>query len=303
MEYLYTILMLMALSVILAASFNFVIGYGGLISIAHPVFYAIGAYVSALLARDAGVPVALAIPLGAVAALLASLLVAVPALRISGDYLLIASIGFQLGVLEAIKNMTWTGGAGGLTDIPALFGRSTGHAVYVALAIVLATGSVLLLRGITRSAYGRAMSALRDDELAFAALGRNAMMIKLGVFALGAGLAGLAGGLYAHYFRFLAPDQFDILQSAALLTIVVVGGMRTVWGPVVGAVVLQALPQAITFLDLPPSVLGPLQGILFTGLVLVFMFVRPAGLIAAGDLWRGAAVPDATAGGDGAGRA
>ncbi len=303
MEYLYTILMLMALSVILAASFNFVIGYGGLISIAHPVFYAIGAYVSALLARDAGVPVALAIPLGAVAALLASLLIAVPALRISGDYLLIASIGFQLGVLEAIKNMTWTGGAGGLTDIPALFGRSTGHAVYVALAIVLATGSVLLLRGITRSAYGRAMSALRDDELAFAALGRNAMMIKLGVFALGAGLAGLAGGLYAHYFRFLAPDQFDILQSAALLTIVVVGGMRTVWGPVVGAVVLQALPQAITFLDLPPSVLGPLQGILFTGLVLVFMFVRPAGLIAAGDLWRGAAVPDATAGGDGAGRA
>ncbi len=303
MEYLYTILMLMALSVILAASFNFVIGYGGLISIAHPVFYAIGAYVSALLARDAGVPVALAIPLGAVAALLASLLVAVPALRISGDYLLIASIGFQLGVLEAIKNMTWTGGAGGLTDIPALFGRSTGHAVYVALAIVLAAGSVLLLRGITRSAYGRAMSALRDDELAFAALGRNAMMIKLGVFALGAGLAGLAGGLYAHYFRFLAPDQFDILQSAALLTIVVVGGMRTVWGPVVGAVVLQALPQAITFLDLPPSVLGPLQGILFTGLVLVFMFVRPAGLIAAGDLWRGAAVPDATAGGDGAGRA
>ncbi len=303
MEYLYTILMLMALSVILAASFNFVIGYGGLISIAHPVFYAIGAYVSALLARDAGVPVALAIPLGAVAALLASLLVAVPALRISGDYLLIASIGFQLGVLEAIKNMTWTGGAGGLTDIPALFGRSTGHAVYVALAIVLATGSVLLLRGITRSAYGRAMSALRDDELAFAALGRNAMMIKLGVFALGAGLAGLAGGLYAHYFRFLAPDQFDILQSAALLTIVVVGGMRTVWGPVVGAIVLQALPQAITFLDLPPSVLGPLQGILFTGLVLVFMFVRPAGLIAAGDLWRGAAVPDATAGGDGAGRA
>ena len=89
--------MLMALSVMLAASFNLVIGYGGLISIAHPVFYAIGAYASALLARDAGLPVPLAIPAGAVAALLASVLVALPALRISGDYLLIASIGFQLG--------------------------------------------------------------------------------------------------------------------------------------------------------------------------------------------------------------
>ncbi|HET9018317.1 MAG TPA: branched-chain amino acid ABC transporter permease [Acetobacteraceae bacterium] len=302
MEYAYTILMLMALSVILASSFNFVIGYGGLISIAHPVFYAIGAYASALLARDAGWPVLLAIPAGAGTALVASVLVALPALRVSGDYLLIASIGFQLGVLEAIKNVTWTGGAGGLTNIPALLGRGTGHAVYVALAVLVAAGTVLLLRWITRSPYGRAMSALRDDETAFAALGRNAMLMKLGVFALGAGLAGVAGGLYAHYFRFLAPDQFDILQSAALLTMVVVGGMRSVWGPVVGAVVLQVLPQAITFLNLPPSVLGPLQGLLFTGLVLVFMFVRPAGLIAAGDLWRGGSFA-ASAGDDRVGRA
>lgn len=302
MEYAYTILMLMALSVILASSFNFVIGYGGLISIAHPVFYAIGAYASALLARDAGWPVLLAIPAGAGTALVASVLVALPALRVSGDYLLIASIGFQLGVLEAIKNVTWTGGAGGLTNIPALLGRGTGHAVYVALAVLVAAGTVLLLRWITRSPYGRAMSALRDDETAFAALGRNAMLMKLGVFALGAGLAGVAGGLYAHYFRFLAPDQFDILQSAALLTMVVVGGLRSVWGPVVGAVVLQVLPQAITFLNLPPSVLGPLQGLLFTGLVLVFMFVRPAGLIAAGDLWRGGSFA-ASAGDDRVGRA
>jgi branched-chain amino acid transport system permease protein len=301
MEYAYTILMLMALSVVLASSFNFVIGYGGLISIAHPVFYAIGAYASALLARDAGWPVLLAIPAGAGTALVASVLVALPALRVSGDYLLIASIGFQLGVLEAIKNVTWTGGAGGLTNIPALLGRGTGHAVYVALAVLVAAGTVLLLRWITRSPYGRAMSALRDDETAFAALGRNAMLMKLGVFALGSGLAGVAGGLYAHYFRFLAPDQFDILQSAALLTMVVVGGMRSVWGPVVGAVVLQVLPQAITFLNLPPSVLGSLQGLLFTGLVLVFMFVRPAGLIAAGDLWRGGSFA-ASAGDDRVGR-
>jgi branched-chain amino acid transport system permease protein len=287
MEYFYTVAVLMALYVILAASFNFIIGYGGLISIAHPVFYAIGAYSSALLARDAGLPILLTIPAGALIALVASVLVAVPSVRISGDYLLIASIGFQLGILEAIKNVGWTGGAGGLTNIPGLLRPGQSHGIYVAVVVAAAVLSVLLLRWITHSSYGRAMSAMRDDEPAFAALGRNAVAMKVAIFALGSGLAGLAGGLYAHYFRFLAPGQFDILQSAVLLTMVVVGGMRSTWGPILGALVLEALPQAITFLNLPPSVLGPLQGILFTGLVLIFMFVRPQGLIAAGDVWRG----------------
>jgi len=146
---------------------------------------------------------------------------------------------------------------------------------------------VLLLRWIAHGPYGRAMSAMRDDELAFAALGRNAMAMKIVIFALGSGLAGLAGGIYVHYFRFIAPGQFDILQSSALLTMVVVGGLRSTWGPIVGAIALEALPQAITFVNLPPSVLGPLQGILFTSLVLIFMFVRPQGLIAASERWRG----------------
>lgn len=287
MEYVYTVAMLMALFVILASSFNFVIGYGGLISIAHPVFYAIGAYGSALLSRDAGWPVPLAMLGGGGLALLASVLVALSSLRVSGDYLLIASIGFQLGLLEAIKNVEWTGGPGGLTNIPSFLAGFGGHAAYVALTVALACATVLLLRWIATGPFGRAMSAMQDDELAYAALGRNVMLMKVAVFALGSGIAGLAGALYAHYFRFLAPAQFDILQSAALLTMVVVGGMRTPWGPVVGAVVLEALPQAITFLNLPPALLGPLQGLLFTGLVLVFMFARPQGLIAAGAHWRG----------------
>lgn len=128
---------------------------------------------------------------------------------------------------------------------------------------------------------------MRDDELAFAALGRNAMTMKIVIVALGSSLAGLAGGIYVHYFRFIAPGQFDILQSSALVTMVVVGGLRSTWGPVVGAIILEALPQAITFVNLPPSMLGPLQGILFTSLVLIFMFVRPQGLIAASDCWHG----------------
>jgi branched-chain amino acid transport system permease protein len=130
--------------------------------------------------------------------------------------------------------------------------------------------------------YGRAITAMRDEELAFSALGRNAMSIKVVVFAIGCGIAGMAGGLYAFYFQYISPEQYEILQSAAILTMVVLGGMSTTWGPVVGAVLLIALPQLITFLNLPPNVMAPLQGIIFTSLVLLFLFWRPAGLV--GDL-------------------
>jgi branched-chain amino acid transport system permease protein len=212
-------------------------------------------------------------------------MVALPSLRVSGDYLLIASIGFQLGLIEVFKNASWTGGAGGFTNIPAALSASVPREVYVAIVVVVAALAALLVRAIAHGPYGRAMAAMRDDEVAFSALGRNAVAMKVGTFALGSALAGFAGALYAHYFRFVAPEQFDILQSSVVLTMVVVGGIRSTWGPVVGAVLLQALPQAITFLNLPPAVLGPLQGLLFTGLVLVFMFVRPQGLVSAGEVW------------------
>jgi branched-chain amino acid transport system permease protein len=287
MEYLYGIIIIVGLYVILATSFNLIIGYGGLVSIAHPVFFALGAYASALLSRDLGVPVLLAMFAGMSVAVVASVAMALPSLRVSGDYLLIASIGFQLGVLELIKNLRFTGGPGGLTNIPPFLIRDFGRESYVILVLAVTIAVVLLVRWIARSDYGRAMAAMRDDEQAFASIGRDAMWMKIVIFGLGSGIAGLAGALYAHYYRFITPEQFEILQSAAILTMVVVGGLRTTWGPVVGALLLQALPQALTFLHLPPSVLGPIQGLLFTGLVLVFMFVRPQGLVPAEDVWRG----------------
>lgn len=287
MDYVYAMAILIGLFVILAVSFDLIIGHCGLISIAHPAFYAIGAYVSAYLARDIGWPVPVAMIAGALAALAASILVALPSLRVSGDYLLIASIGFQLGLIELGKHVHAIGGAGGMTNIPGFLVADHGRGAYAALVIAVTAMTVVFVRWLTRGPYGRMMAAMRDDELAFSMLGRNAIWLKVAVFAIGSGVAGLAGGLYAHYFRFIEPDQFGLLQSSAILTMVVVGGMRTTWGPVLGAVALQILPQAITFLGLPPAVLGPLQGLLFSGLVLIFMFARPQGLIAAPDLWRG----------------
>jgi branched-chain amino acid transport system permease protein len=138
---------------------------------------------------------------------------------------------------------------------------------------------VWLVHRITSGDYGRAIQAMRDDEEAFTSLGRNAMAIKITIFAVGSGLAGLAGALYAHYFEFLTPEQFGITQSALILTMVVVGGMGTTAGPVIGALLLVALPQAITFLNMPPSIMAPLQGMIYTGLVLLFLYLRPAGLL------------------------
>ena len=279
MEYIYSILILIGIYTIMASSFNLIIGFGGLISIAHPIFFALAAYASALANMHFGLPIPLAIVVGALFAAVMSVVLSLPSLRVSGDYLLIASIGFQLGFVEVIKNVDFAGGAGGLTNIASIYSGPYRSPAFVATVLVIAVLVVAFVHWLTRGEYGRAIQAMRDDEECFSSLGRNAMAIKLTIFAIGSGLAGLAGALYAHYFQFLTPEQFGIIQSALILTMVVVGGMGTTAGPVVGALLLTALPQAITFLNLPPSVMAPLQGMLYTGLVVLFLFVRPAGLV------------------------
>jgi branched-chain amino acid transport system permease protein len=279
MEYLATIFVLIAIYVTLSASYDLVIGHGGLSSVAHPIFFAIGAYTAGLLAIHSTMPAVLNVLLGGVAAMVASILLAASALRVSGDYLLIASLGFQLGLLQLIKNLDFTGGPGGLSAIPGTITGAARTPFFLAVTAVMAIGTVLLIRAIVKGPYGRAITAMRDEELAFTALGRDATSMKVVIFAIGCGIAGVAGGVYAYYFQYLSPDQFEVLQSAAILTMVVLGGMGTTWGPVIGAVLLQAIPQAITFLNLPPSVMAPMQGIIFTVLVLLFMFLRPSGIV------------------------
>ena len=281
MEYAASILILIGIFMILATSFNLIIGYGGLMSIAHPIFFALGAYSSGLTTIHFGVPIVVGLFVAIVVALLASIALSLPSLRVSGDYLVIASIGFQLGLLQIIKNVDWTGGPGGLANIPALFDAIgwLSTTAYIGIVLLCALAIILFVRWIVSGDYGRAISAMRDDEVAFMALGRNAVAMKITIFAIGSGMAGLAGGLYAHYFLFVTPEQFEILYSAAMLTMVVVGGLGTVWGPAVGAALLEALPQALNFLQLPYSIMAPMQGIMFTGLVLFFIFTRPQGLM------------------------
>lgn len=279
MEYFVSLTVLFGLYVILSSSFNLILGYGGLMSIAHPVFFAFGAYTTGFLAIQTNTHPLVAVLAGGALAMAMSFMMSVPSLRISGDYLLITSIGFQLGFLEVIKNVELVGGASGLSNIPNIVSGDWRSAIFALISCGTAAVVVVVIRWLVRSPYGLAITAMRDDELAFAAVGRNAMSIKLSIFAIGSGMAGVAGGIYAYYFQYLTPEQFGIFESAMILTMVVVGGMGSVWGPVVGSILLLALPQAITFLDFPPSVMAPLQGLIYTALVIMFLFLRPQGLL------------------------
>jgi len=290
MEYAASMFILIGLFVILAASFNLILGYAGLMSIAHPIFFGLGAYASSLSVMYFHIPVVAGILLGMIVAFLFSITLSLPSLRISGDYLVIASMGFQLGLLQIIRNLDWTGGAGGVTGITPLFSEIATASVvgYVVLVFLAAVATVALIAWIVSGDYGRAIRAMRDDEDAFKALGRNAVTMKIVLFGIGSACAGFAGALYAHYFLFISPDQFDLLYSAAILTMVVVGGVGTIIGPVVGAVLLQIMPQALSFLQLPAAITGPMQGIMFTGLVLIFLFLKPHGVLGKGPPQRSA---------------
>jgi len=278
MEYIVSLLVLAGLYVILSSSFNLIIGYCGLMSVAHPIFFAFGAYTAGLLAIHADINPVLAVLAGGLVAVVMSTMISLPSLRISGDYLMITSIGFQLAFLEVIKNIDAVGGGSGLSNIPNTISGDGRSATFAVLACGTALLVVLLIRWLVNGPYGRVITAMRDDELAFAAIGRNAMRIKVSIFAIGSGIAGIAGGIYAYYYQYLTPEKFAVHETTAILTMVVVGGMGSVWGPAVGAVLLLALPQLITFVNLPEGLMASLQSMIFSSLVLLFLFLRPQGL-------------------------
>ena len=165
MEYLITLAVLIALNVILAASYNLVIGYGGLSTVAHPIFFAIGAYTTGLLSIHVPELPALAnVVLGMAAAVVASVLLAGSSLRVSGDYLLIASLGFQLGLLQLIRNLEFTGGPGGLSAIPGTIVGPMRGPLFLLICGGAALACVLIIRAIVKGPYGRAIGAMRDER-------------------------------------------------------------------------------------------------------------------------------------------
>lgn len=281
--YLIGILVTITVFGLLAVSLDLLIGYTGLFTIAQAAIFGTGAYASALAALQWGVGfwggAAFAVGVGA----LVAAVISIPSLRVSGDYLVLASFGVQVVFHGLFLNLDdLTGGPAGMRAIPRpeAFGMMIDRPVeYLILYFVIAAAVLAVLRRMVAGPFGLLLQAIRDDEVVPQALGKNVLRLKVKVFVLSGAIAGLSGSLYAHYITFISPESFDVHASIFVLAMVLVGGMGTLWGSLVGAAILVSLPEVLRFLPLPAMTLGPARQIIY-GLVLVTVcFWRPRGLI------------------------
>lgn len=271
------------ISMILAISLNLLIGYAGIFSMAHAAFYGVGAYVAALLALHYTAELSVAIPLAMAACAAASLFISLPALRVRGEYFVAASLGLQVIAFTVFEQWhSVTGGLSGLIGIPVaeFFGfplRSQIAFMAVTILFVVLVGLVVVV--LLRTAFGRDLRAIRDDEIAAAAAGKNVAVIKSIAVAVSSALCAVAGVLYAFNIAFVNPESFTLNLSVLVMAMVIIGGAGTTMGPIIGAALIQCLPAALSWLPLPPQNIGYLQQILYGLAMVILMIYRPAGLL------------------------
>jgi branched-chain amino acid transport system permease protein len=283
MEYLLHIFVICGIYSILTLSLNLVVGYIGIASLGHAAFFCVGAYISALLALNLGVSPWIGLMAGACGAAVLGAIIGMPSLRLKGDYLALATFGAGLIVYSVAKNwVSLTRGPMGLPGIPgfSLFGFSLGSIwSYLILVIALTLVTVFVVHRFVNGAYGRVLRSIREDEIASETLGKNTNKYKLQVFVVGAFFAGIAGSLYAHYITFIDPSSFTVMESITILLMVIFGGMGSIKGSVVGAVLLVMFPEMLRFLGMPSSIAAPMRQMIYGLLLIVFMIKRPQGLL------------------------
>jgi len=276
-------LVMVGIYTILAVSLNLLVGYAGIFSLAHAAVYGIGAYASALVALKLGLGFWGGLVVAAAAGACAAARVAIPSLRVAGDYYIVASFGLQVVILTVFMNWTdLTNGHAGLAGIPRphLFGLVFDNPFkYVGLSLALAALTYAICRRLTDSAFGRTLRAVREDEIAAQAMGKNVVLVKVVITTISSALGALAGSLYAHYITYINPSSFTLDESIFITSLVILGGTERLAGPVVGAFVLLAVPEALKFLAIPDTVAAPTRQILYGGLLILFMFVRPEGIL------------------------
>lgn len=259
-------------------------GYTGLVSLGHGAFLGIGAYTNAFFLAK-GLPFLVTLPLSGLVAGLAGVAIGVPTLRMTGLYLAIATLAFG-SILEHVFSK-WTSVTGGFDGFPVktpeILGLSFGDPAdlyYLCFAVLLFV--IWIVRNVLRTPFGRALAAIRDSEISAQSMGINLAYYKTAAFALSAGLTGLAGALFGHYVRHLAPDSFGILLSIQFITMVVVGGLGSIHGAIFGAIFVRLLPQAIAIMrdDLPPAIaqMPGLEPGLFGLILVLFIIFEPEGL-------------------------
>ena len=262
------ILILICINIMLATSLNLSAGFLGQLVLGHAAFMYIGAYSSAILSIQLNIETTwgllISLGFGGCMAALIGALIGIPALRLRGDYLAIITLGFGQIIKSIAFNLSITGGPRGLGNIPRLTNFN------VAFFVML--GSVVILMTLIRSRHGRAMIAIREDEIAAEAVGISTTFYKILGFSVSAFFAGIAGGLFAHHIAFLMPQNIGFEYSIELLVIVVLGGMGSITGSILAAVILTVLPELLReFSDY--------RMLVYSILLIVTMIFRPKGLM------------------------
>lgn len=261
-DYHQTLLLLTGINILLGWSAYLPLATGQL-SLGNAGFMAVGAYAASLLTVQQGWPLTPAIVVGALLAAGLGVLVGFPALRLHGIYLAIATLGFGEIVRTFFLNFERTGGPMGMRGM-------SGTTLGMVWAWVLACGIGLFV--LAHARLGLSLDAVHDDEVAAELIGLNVTAVKVGAFGAGAALAGLGGGLYAHHILFIEPGTFNFLESITMVLFVLLGGMRTFWGTIIGAAVFTILPDLLRFLK-------DWRGAFFGALLVALLIARPWGLL------------------------
>lgn len=283
MEFVLHLAVIVCIQGIVAIAATMLMGFAGLMSVAQAGFAGIGAYVGALVALRYGLPFPLPGLAGVAVAAGVSLMLSIPTLRLRGDYMAIATLGFQFGIYGLLYNWSEvTGGAVGLRGIPQphlpgiVVDTLPKHLLLAAASLAVVAAAAWWLG---RGPFGRLLRAVREDEIATRSLGKDVVRVKTVIFAISAGISGFGGTLYAQYVTYLHPDSFDVHHSIFFISAIVVGGLANVWGALAGTALLVLLPEALRFAAVADVVIGPVQQMIYGGLLVAFVLLRPAGLV------------------------
>lgn len=283
MEYLIHLAILISIYAILGLSLNLVVGYTGLLSVTQAAFYGMGAYTTAILLTSYGMNFFVSIICGMAITAVLAFLIGFVLSKFKDDYYALGSFGFNIIIYSIFLNwQSLTRGPLGIPGIsrPSAFGFTfSDNLSFLILSVVILALIYWICRYITTSSFGRVLKAIREDEEAIGVFGYRTLWYKLAIFVVGAALAAVAGSLFASYITFIDPSSFALMESIFILAIIILGGLASNKGAVLGAVCLILLPEILRFVGFPDDVAAQMRQVTYGVLLIVLMIFRPQGLV------------------------